>query len=75
MNMPGFTAEATLYRQSGNYWMHGTHLARAGSVLPALLDMRCYRRCYPLCTISCYETGGFLCGRECRIECREACTV
>jgi|SRR5215204_2908993 len=35
MNMPGFTAEASLYRESGHYRTAGAHTEAEGAIQPA----------------------------------------
>jgi hypothetical protein len=35
MNIPGFTAEASLYRESGHYRMAGAHTHADGAIQPA----------------------------------------
>ena len=36
MGMPGFTAEASLWRSTARYWMHRVEAAPMSGVLPAL---------------------------------------
>lgn len=47
MNMPGFTAEASLYKTSGNYRMIGTFDSVEGSV--QLAQGNCFRNCMEEC--------------------------
>ena len=38
MNMPGFTAETSLYKASGHYHMKGIHVPADVTIYPAQLD-------------------------------------
>src|SRR5678816_1982395 len=70
MNMPGFTAEVSLYNTTTQYQMTWTvhqpdgtvHAAQNGSG-----DPFCFGRCFR----ACIEGGGlgFQCSKECRSEC------
>jgi len=54
MNIPGFTAETSLYRESGHYRMAGAHTHAYGTIQPASFyrhhsDLDCYFKCSDVC--------------------------
>jgi hypothetical protein len=54
MNMPGFSAEASLYKTSGSYRMAGALGQADAAIRPAALDAECV-----------LEWGGAYCRRQC----------
>ena len=59
MNMPGFTAEASLYKMSGNYRMIGTFDQGGEAIRPASCDRGCISYCQNQlrnCDNTCYPT-------------------
>jgi hypothetical protein len=67
MNIPGFTAEASLYRDSGQYQMAGAHTHADGAIQPAISRSNCYWDCMASCddlayycsvNCSCFCKGG-----------------
>lgn len=76
VNMPGFTAEASLDRTS-RYHQMAQEPSGGGAIRPAsFLDRRCYTRCRTTCRCGGL-TGGNLgaCLRECNADCLQVCTV
>jgi len=75
MNMPGFTAEASLYKTSRHYSMAGTVDQSSGTIYPAILrGANCFRNCLnSLCVREddpyCYDNCQCIChgipGRTC----------
>lgn len=76
MHMPGFTAEASVYRTSQQYSMTEAHAPAGEAIRPAsFLDRRCYAACRSTCDCSgLYGWAKGACLRECNRECHEACT-
>ena len=74
--MPGFTAEASVYRTAGHYRMTESPAQASGAIRPAtFLDRRCYAACRGTCDCSGLSGSDFgRCLRECNWECREVCT-
>lgn len=66
MNMPGFTAESSVYRTSGYHHSAGYFEVNSGVVLPQQCDLGCLGECLS----ACVEVGG---GPECRANCRIGC--
>jgi hypothetical protein len=82
MNMPRFTAEASLYTASRHYQMAQAPAQAGGAVRPAIVDLNCYNECHISCTSDCFGDHGFpsfhgnalgACLRACIRECRQAC--
>ncbi len=63
MNMPGFTADSSLYRTSGYYYGTAYLEVNSGAILPQQCSLSCLGECFSACT----EVGG---GPECRANCR-----
>jgi len=80
INMPGFTAEASICPTSRHYQQMSQAPALAGgAVRPAVfVDHDCYTRCRSTCSgRHCYDLFGAArgaCLRECTQDCLEACT-
>ena len=75
MHMPGFTAEASVYRTSRQYLMTEAPAQAGGTIHPAFLDRRCYTACRSTC--DCFGLSGNTLGaclRQCNRECVEDCT-
>jgi hypothetical protein len=77
---PGFFAERSLYRTSGNYRARPREQL-TGSVLAALVNRSCFDACYNHCNWDCFQLVGSArgeCLRECRViytACLKSCTV
>jgi hypothetical protein len=54
MNIPSFTAEASLYGKSGHYRMTGAHTQADGGIQPAILRNNCYWNCIANCVDDAY---------------------
>jgi hypothetical protein len=81
INMPGFTAEASLYPTSRHYQMAQAPAQAGGAVRPAgFVDHDCYTSCNSFCGPDCKafprKSGGDLgrCLRVCRQDCLRDCT-
>ena len=81
MNVPGFTADASLYRVSNHYYVHGMYHRTESNVYPAdYLDQNCLDACKVDCGIACAGLLGSnkaWCIRECAAdnrECNRICT-
>ena len=76
MHMPGFTAEASVYRTSRHYQMTNAPAQAGGAIRPArFVDDRCYTACRSTC--DCSDLTGATrgaCHRACSRECLEDCT-
>ena len=76
MNIPGFTAEASLYGKSGNYRTAGAHTQADGAIQPAIFD-RSQRpspyecaRCTDECLRACpFEEPYYICKHNCNCAC------
>jgi len=66
MNMPGFTAEASMYKTSGNYRMGRTFDSVEGGVQLAQDD--CFSNCMDECV------GGPLTTAQCSSSCHRRCS-
>jgi hypothetical protein len=72
MTLPGFTAETSLYRTTGQY-----HTARAqhqiqGMVPPAFVDSGCYNNCYSRCYsehVNYWGDAQAICTDDCTTQC------
>lgn len=75
MNMPGFTAEVSLYKAINHYHMVGAIHQDDGTVHPAQTESG-DPFCVPRCFRACIEGGGsgFQCSQECRSECNPSIT-
>ncbi len=69
MNMPGFTAEATLYRESGQYRTAGAHTRADGAIQPAIYRNYWYDRCYEDCWATCTDDPWY-CDHNCDCFCK-----
>jgi hypothetical protein len=70
MKMPGFTAEASVYRATGRYYMGGAPIQSDGSIYLALQSF-CPPKCISACEQGCRADGlssGF-CARLCNFDC------
>jgi hypothetical protein len=67
MNMPGFTAEASLYKTINHYHMIEAIHQADGTVHAAQLDLDCYSQCISECIQS--DGAGAQCGPACIDEC------
>ena len=78
INMPGFTAEASLYPTSRHYQMAQAPAQAGGAVRPAgFVDPGCYARCHYWCGPDCRGLSGAdlgRCLRLCRQDCLRDCT-
>ncbi len=65
MNVPGFTAEASLYRTSRHYHIGRTAIHAEGTIQPAIRNPRCMEDCLDMCNSdpNLYEFN----------DCNEAC--
>jgi hypothetical protein len=70
MNIPGFYAEASLYRTSGRYYMGGAHIQDSGRIHPAQQQW-CPPRCVTACEAACQHDGlsKSVCARLCLSDC------
>jgi hypothetical protein len=70
MNMPGFTAEFSVYRTSGHFQMVETINRTDGLIHPALcVDPSCFEDCYADCNQECFGLAGpakSWCLKECQ---------
>jgi hypothetical protein len=64
MNIPGFTAEASLYRESEHYRMAEAHTQDDGAIQPAYWPPQCWMP--DECTVCCIGFDG-------RPYCRPIC--
>ena len=73
MNMPGFTAEVSVYRTSERYHARvaASYHQAGGAIHPAFLD----RACYSECVFDCLHEEGHPRPSLCIRACRGACTV
>ena len=80
MNMPGFTAEASLCRTGGGYRMAGAYDQTAEGIRAAFVDQSCFNSCYNNCNWGCFGSTGkarSACLLDCKrteIDCRNECT-
>jgi hypothetical protein len=65
MNMPRFTAEASLYRTSGHHPTAGTFSQAAGTIQPAFHRDDCYWNCLSNC-----DDDPYYCSINCRCFCK-----
>jgi len=65
MQMPGFTAESSLYKSEGHYYMHGASNQGRAAILPAGGGGDCFNNCL---ANNCSD----LTGQE-ALDCRKAC--
>jgi hypothetical protein len=69
MILPGFNAEAAVYRTRGRYYTGGTYVFRSGGVSPA--ENFCPPKCVEVCESGCRADGlspgacATLCNRDC----------
>jgi modification target Cys-rich repeat protein len=80
MNLPGFSAEVSLYRTGGRYRTAGAPSPSRDTVRPAVIDENCYNDCYGYCLNACYDSGGdwYSCSQHCAVDaqyCRDLCCV
>ena len=68
MNMPGYTAESSIYRTSGQYWMTAGIDASGAIIRPQACDLDCLNDCTP----DCDEFIGQARAR-CLANCRRLC--
>jgi len=75
MNMPGFTAETSLYQTSGHYQAgrHATHLM-ISAIYPALRnfglnEVECKTFCCAACSC-CANLGNQTCCNSCQTSCQ-----
>jgi hypothetical protein len=54
MNMPGFTAETSLYRESGRYRMAGAYTHADGAIQSAIYRDYSYASCRSYCRDFCW---------------------
>ena len=76
MNIPGFTAQASLLQTSKSYYSIGRSALTAGSVYPASCNWPCYTDCHGWCGIDCSDLSGNArgaCLRLCNADCRRDC--
>jgi hypothetical protein len=64
MNIPGFTAEASLYRKIERYRMAGAHAQADGAIQPAQRG-----NCYWDCMANCTDLD-YYCSVNCNCFCR-----
>ncbi len=75
MTMPGFTAEASLYKTSGHYYGLGTVGQINGVIHPAqTVDPNCFKSCFNSCwwelnAIGLGSFGSTLCNSLCTSAC------
>src|SRR4051794_34504584 len=79
LNIPRFTAEASLYTLSGRYRMAQAPARARGVICPAdYVDHNCYIKCHNACTNGCKAdlVGSSLgqCLHACIKECNDECT-
>jgi hypothetical protein len=77
MSMPGFTAEASVYRTSRHYLITQVPARAGGAIHPAsFVDPSCYVDCHLTCDCS-GQTGANLgaCILKCNADCRRECTI
>jgi hypothetical protein len=71
MNIPGFTAEATLYGESGHYRTAGEHTQADGDIQPAIYRNYWYDRCYQECVGDCIpDPFSSYCENNCDCYCQ-----
>jgi hypothetical protein len=76
INMPGFTAETSVYQTSRHYRMTEASALGGGAIRPSLLDRRCYTACKSTCyCLDLFGSARGACFRQCNQECAEDCTV
>ncbi len=71
MNMPGFNAEASIYRTPGHYYMAPTAIYKNGSVQPA--QQNCPPWCIQDCIAGCQADG--LSKTRCTMLCNQDCSA
>lgn len=76
MTLPGFTAQDSLYKTSGQYHNAFAPQQNQGMVTPAFVDPFCYSDCYSPCynQYSNYrgwsaEDAGAFCSKDCNTRC------
>jgi hypothetical protein len=57
LNTPRFTAEASLYKTRGHYYIVRTHAQATEAIYPAYLDKVCYDACWGNCLNECFDKG------------------
>jgi hypothetical protein len=69
MSVPGFNAEASVYRTSLRYYTGGTHVLNSGSISPA--QQFCPPSCIETCERGCRADGlsQSFCTRLCHLDC------
>src|SRR5215470_19514181 len=69
MNVPGFHAEASLYRTSGRYYMGGAHIQDGGRIY--LAQQWCPPACVNACVSGCRADGESqsFCTKLCASDC------
>jgi hypothetical protein len=78
MRVPGFSAEAGIYRSSTQYRAHARHTpSEAQTIEPAYLDQECFRLCARPC-VTGFGTTEFgphteACLERCRTQCTSPC--
>src|SRR2546421_12665261 len=71
MRTPGFTGEASLYRASNHYYVHGMYHPTEQKVYPAdYIDQTCLGTCKHDCGSVCAGTAGSA-RRDCIHECEQ----
>ena len=68
MNMPGFTAETSVYRTSGQYQMTAGFDANGAIIRPQACDIACLADCTPDCNEFIGQARA-RCLKACRLEC------
>jgi hypothetical protein len=53
MNIPGFTADASVYKTRGHYWVSGTHNLGGGRGVVPQLSLRLNNSGYDWCGLAC----------------------
>ncbi len=68
MNLPGFNADASVYRPERQYQVGGTSI-QVGDIVPAMIGGP--RSCYVLCVAGCRRHGVDIgtCSLDCALEC------
>jgi hypothetical protein len=78
--LPGFAAEASLYRSTRSYQFPRGRARVPRGIVPAYLDTGCFEGCYANCNLECFELTGSArgsCLRGCMRhaeECYSECT-
>jgi hypothetical protein len=71
MKIAGFTAEASVYRTGGRYYMRMTHVGDGASISPALEN--CPPKCIADCKLHCHQDG--VSASRCATLCASYCSA